>query len=70
MVLKADTNCLHTSYQFISNCQYGENVITFNIPNLSPDQKYMLVVDGKTNPSDSSILPASCEFEVAAYEML
>ena len=27
----------------------------------------MLVVDGKTNPSDSSILPASCEFEVAAY---
>ena len=67
VVIKADTNCIHTSYQFISNCQHSENVITFDIPNLSPDQEYMLVVDGKTNPIDSSTLPASCEFEVAAY---
>ena len=67
VVLRADTNCLHTTYEFISNCQSSANLITFDFINLSPEQEYMLVIDGSVNPNDSSILPASCEFEVAAY---
>ena len=67
VVLSADTNCVHTTYEFVSACVSNNDQILIDLQNLAAEQEYFVLIDGGTDINDSTIFPAECEFEIKAY---
>ena len=64
VVIKADTPCDYSSYEYVSNCTSGSNEFTIDLYGLIENQTYFVLIDGGTENSGTMASFASCNYVI------